>query len=48
MKRLFLIATLLGCKSELNPAYCAAHPTDTRCTEAGLDASSGSDAGGEA
>src|ERR1700686_3339124 len=23
---------LAGCRSELNPAYCAAHPTDTRCT----------------
>ena len=25
------LAALVGCKSEINPAYCAAHPTDTRC-----------------
>jgi hypothetical protein len=37
-----------GCRSELNPAYCAAHPTDTRCTQAATDGGLGGDANGDA
>lgn len=46
MTRAYLAVLLLaGCRSELNPAYCAAHPADDRCTQAGLDGAQGSDAG---
>lgn len=31
-RALVLLIAVVGCRSELNPAYCAAHPTDTRCT----------------
>ena len=34
-RAILLVLVLAGCKSELNPAYCAAHPTDTRCVQAG-------------
>jgi hypothetical protein len=30
-RAILLVIVLAGCQSELNPAYCAAHPTDTRC-----------------
>ena len=32
-RAILLVAVLASCKSELNPAYCAAHPTDTRCAQ---------------
>src|SRR4051812_30377223 len=29
-------ALLVACRSELNPAYCAAHQSDLRCPDTGL------------
>jgi hypothetical protein len=48
MNRLVLLVALVGCKSELNPAYCAAHPGDSRCTQSGdanVPDGAGSDSG---
>jgi hypothetical protein len=36
-----LLIVVAGCRSELNPAYCAAHPTDTRCSQ--IDAAGDAD-----
>ncbi|MFT3695433.1 MAG: hypothetical protein QM831_20025 [Kofleriaceae bacterium] len=38
-----MIGLLAGCRSELNPAYCAAHPTDDRCANAVFDGPAASD-----
>jgi hypothetical protein len=34
-RTIVIVIALAGCKSELNPAYCAAHGTDPRCVHAG-------------
>jgi hypothetical protein len=40
-RTLLLLILVAACRSELNPAYCAAHPTDTRC--ATIDAAGDAD-----
>ncbi len=35
MKRIAIVIALVGCRSEINPAYCVAHEGDPRCPDAG-------------